>query len=282
VKACGHSCVQGNRFGNLLEVNMKVSFIGCGTMGEALLTAILYRGLSTREDVTVSDIMESRRQHLERRYGISVTDSNLRAAEAADVLVLAVQPKDLPKVGADLTGHLKPSQLVLSFVGGASVDTLCLLLNHKSVVRVESNILAQIGQGTSMWRAAPDVTDEQRKWVRSALQAIGREILVDTERQVDAVAAVSGTGPAYVFLFAECLVEAAVHLDLTRDVADELVLQTLVGSAELLKQSSKSLAELRAMVTPPSANVAEALVHFQEELVAAFKRLLASHGDAMA
>jgi len=238
---------------------MKIAFIGGGNMGEAMLAAILAKGLSSQEDITVSDISQSRRQYLGQKYSINVTGDNRRSVSSADVAVLAIKPQNLAEVMAELNGQLKSNQLVLSIVAGARVDTLCQGLNHSHVVRVMPNTPAQIGEGMSVWTATAEVTEEQKGWVGSILRAMGNEIYVAEEKYIDMATAVSGSGPAYVFLFAEAMIDAAMHIGLSYDIAKELVSQTLVGSSHFLHKSGKEPSELRRMVTSPGGTTAEAL-----------------------
>lgn len=243
---------------------MKIAFIGGGNMGEAMLSAVLNKGLAPPPDISVSDVSEARRQHIEQEYGVYVTASNLEVLTRGDVVVLAVKPQNLDEVMAELKGQLKPGQLVLSIIAGARINTLCLGLNHDSVVRAMPNTPAQIGMGVSVWAVTAEVTEQQRGWVSSILGAMGKEIYVDDEKYLDMATAVSGSGPAYVFLFMESLVEAAVHIGLPRDIARELVLETLLGSGHLVQKSGKEPAELRRMVTSPGGTTAEALLEFEK------------------
>ncbi len=243
---------------------MKIAFIGGGAMGEAMLSAILDKGLSTPQDISVSDISETRRQYLEQKYGVNVTASNRQATQTGETVILAVKPQNLVEVMTELNGHLQPPQLVLSIIAGARINTLCLGLDHNRVVRVMPNTPAQIGEGMSVWTATGEVTDEQKRGASSILGAMGKEIYVDNEQYMDMVTAVSGSGPAYTFLFVESLVDAAVETGLPRDTAEELVLQTLLGSVHLIQKSGKSPAELRRMVTSPGGTTAEALLKLEE------------------
>jgi len=243
---------------------MKIAFIGGGNMGEAMLAAILAKGLSTPQAITVSDIAEARRQYLKQRYGVTVVSSNSEAMEGSDVVVLAIKPQNLTEVMAGLCGQLKPVQLVLSIIAGARIDTLRSGLKHDCIVRAMPNTPAQIGEGMSVWTATAEVTGQQKEWAGSILGAMGREIYVDDEKYIDMATAVSGSGPAYVFLFMESLVDAAVDIGLPHDTAQELVLQTLLGSGHFARKSEKGLAELRRMVTSPGGTTAEALRQFEE------------------
>ena len=243
---------------------MKIAFIGGGNMGEAMLSAILDKGLSPPQAISVSDINEMRRQHLEQKYGVAVMSDNRLAAEKGEVVVLAIKPQNLTEVMAELCRQLEPTQLVLSIIAGASINTLCLGLKHSRVTRAMPNTPAQIGEGISVWTATAEVTEQQRGWTSSILSAIGKEIYVDDEKYIDMATAVSGSGPAYFFLFVEALVEAAVQIGLPHDVAQELVLQTMLGSAHLIQESGKEPSALRRMVTSPGGTTAEALLKLEK------------------
>ena len=242
---------------------MKIAFIGGGAMGEAILAAVINRGLSTPQDIWVSDAKEERRQHLKQTYQVSATESNRDAATKSDIVILAIKPQTLPEVMPELSGQIKPGQLVLSIIAGARIDTLCKGLGHRQVVRVMPNTPAQIGEGISVWTATPEVTETQKEHARAILSTMGREIFMADEGYLDIATAVSGSGPAYFFLFVECLIEAAVRIGLAEDTAQELVLQTMLGSGQLLKKSGKPPAELRRMVTSPGGTTAAALQQFE-------------------
>ncbi len=233
-------------------------------MGEAMLSAVLDKGLSSPQAISVSDIDETRCQYLEQKYAVTVMGDNRQAINRGDVVVLAIKPQNLAGVMAELNGQLKSAQLVLSIIAGARINTLCLGLNHNCVVRAMPNTPAQIGEGITVWTATVEVTAQQKGWAGSVLGAMGKEIYVDDEKYIDMATAVSGSGPAYIFLFVESLVEAAVHIGLPRDMAQELVLQTLLGSGHFLQKSGKEPLELRRMVTSPGGTTAEALLQLEK------------------
>jgi len=243
---------------------MKIAFIGGGVMGEVMLSAILDKSLATPESVSVSDISQSRRQYLGQKYGVVVLSNNRQAIDSGDIVILAIKPQNLAGVMAELNGQLKSNQLVLSIIAGARINTLCLGLNHSLVVRVMPNTPAQIGEGMSVWTATAEVTKPQKGWVSSILRAMGKEVYVDDEGYIDMATAVSASGPAYIFLFIESLVEAAVRIGLPHDMARELVLQTLLGSGHLVQKSGKEPSELRRMVTSPGGTTAEALLQLEQ------------------
>jgi pyrroline-5-carboxylate reductase len=260
---------------------LKIAFIGCGAMGEAILSAILDKGLSTPQSIYVSDAVEARRNYLEQMYGVKVSGNNREVIADADVVLLAIKPQNLVDVMTELKGTLKPSQLVISIIAGARIDKLVNGLAHHSIVRVMPNTPSQIGEGISGWVATGEVTAEQKELAASILGVMGKEIYLDDENYLDMVTAISGSGPAYVFLFIEALVDAGVQIGLSRNAAHELVIQTLLGSGHLVQQSGKSPAELRRMVTSPGGTTAAALSQFEkggfselvlQAVVAAFER----------
>ncbi len=233
-------------------------------MGQAMLSAILNRGLATPPNIAVSDKNKERLKQLKGDFSVYITEDNLKAAARGDVVVLTIKPQDLADVMAELKGHLNPEQLVLSIVAGKGIKTLNQGLKHKAIVRAMPNTPAQIGRGMTVWTATAAVTEKQTASAISILGAMGEEIYVEDESVIDMATAVSGSGPAYVFLFMEALIDAAVDIGLPPDIARELVLQTVTGSAEYAAKSDKGLAQLRQMVTSPGGTTAEALEVFKK------------------
>ena len=243
---------------------MRIAFIGGGNMGEAMLSAILGKKLSLPQDIAVSDISETCRQHLKQKYGVAVVSNNRQALESGEVVVLAIKPQNLNEVMNELDGQLEPTQLVLSIIAGAGINTLHRGLNHSSIIRAMPNTPAQIGEGISVWTATAEVTEQQREWTSAILGAMGKEIQVDDEKYIDMATALSGSGPAYFFLFIEALVDAGVKIGLPRNVAQELALQTMLGSGHLIQKSGKQPSELRRMVTSPGGTTAEAILQLEK------------------
>ena len=233
-------------------------------MGEAILSSILDKNLSSPRSISVSDVDDSRRQYLLQKYSITVTSDNRQAIAGSDVIVFAIKPQSLPGVLSELSGYLKPDQLVLSIIAGARIDTLSHGLNHRCIVRAMPNTPAQIGESITVWTASAGVTEQQKKQAGSILGGMGKEIYVNDEQFIDMATAVSGSGPAYLFLFVESLVDAAVQIGLPHDIAQELVLETVLGSGHLVRKSGKKPAELRRMVTSPGGTTAEALQKFEQ------------------
>jgi pyrroline-5-carboxylate reductase len=196
---------------------------------------------------------------LEERHGITTTADNRAAVEGADIVLLAIKPQMLGRVGREIRGALGEGQLVISILAGATTRALTGHLGHAEVVRSMPNTPAQLGRGMTVWYATPETTPDQRAQAAALLSALGAQIEVDDEKLVAMATAVSGTGPTYVFLVMEALIDAAVHLGFPRHVAHDLVVETLEGSTLFAKQSGMHPAELRNMVTSPGGTSAAAL-----------------------
>lgn len=243
---------------------MKIGFIGGGNMAEAILSAVLAKQLTLPEDISVSDVAETRRYHLEKKYKIIAMADNRQVIEGKDIIILAVKPQTLEDVMTGLKGWLQSNQLVISIIAGKNIDTIGSGLAHNCIVRSMPNTPAQIGEGITVWTATPRVSPKQKTWTASILGVMGIEIFVDDEKYLDMATAISGSGPAYIFLFVESMVTAAVKLGFRPEIAQELVVQTLVGSGHLLQKSSKTPQELRRMVTSPGGTTAKAIATFEK------------------
>ncbi len=233
-------------------------------MGEAMVAAILKKRLAKPEAISVGDVSQPRLESLKQEYGVVVTPRNPEAISGKDIIILAIKPQNLDEVMAELKGYLKPSQLVLSIIAGAKIKTLSGGLRHNSIVRAMPNTPAQIGEGISVWTATAEVTEKQRESARAILGAMGKEVYAGDESYIDMATAVSGSGPAYFFFMVEALVDAAVEIGLPRDMALELVLQTMLGSGHLIQRSGKEPAELRRVVTSPGGTTAQALEQLEK------------------
>ena len=241
-----------------------IAFVGSGVMAEAMIKGLLRQGLVTPEQVTASGPRPQRGQELFDRYAVGTTTDNVKAVESAEVVVLAIKPQMLCPVLEELGGHVASDALVLSIVAGAKMDTIQRMLDVPAVVRVMPNTPAQIGLGISVWAATEATSEDQRGQALAILQALGEEVYVDDERYLDMATALSGTGPAYVFLLMEAMVDAGVHLGFSRHVSERLVIETLRGSVEYARQSPRHLAALRNQVTSPGGTSAEAIYHLEK------------------
>jgi pyrroline-5-carboxylate reductase len=237
----------------------RVAFVGSGAMGEAMIGGLLARQLVSADAVTAADPRTPRTDELRQRYGIRTTGDNRAAVRDADIVVLAVKPQVLPTVLENLRGAVRTDALVISIAAGVRLESLATSLRHQAVVRSMPNTPAQIGEGMTVWIAAAQVNAKQRGQTQALLGALGRELAVHEEVFLDMATAVSGSGPAYVFLLMEALIDAAVHLGLPRADARTLVLQTVRGSAGYALQSDLDPAELRNQVTSPGGTTAHAL-----------------------
>jgi len=239
--------------------NRTVATIGSGVMAESIIAGLLRGKLVGPGQIVGSEPRPERREELAGQYGVRMVASNAEAAAGADVILLSVKPQTLTKVGHELGGHLKPNQLVVSIVAGATCKVLTSLLDHREVVRSMPNTPAQIGRGMTVWYATPEVTEMQCDQARVLLRALGTDLQVEDEKYVEMATAVSGTGPAYVFLVMEALIDAAVHLGFPRHVAHDLVIETLEGSTAFAKATAQHPAVLRNMVTSPGGTSAAAI-----------------------
>jgi len=242
----------------------KIAFIGAGAMAEAMIEGLLSKDIAQKQNIVASGPRDERGKALQEKYGVGVTTDNAQAAKGADVVVLSVKPQVLPGVLPALKGKVRPEALVLSIVAGARIENIITGLSHGSVVRSMPNTPAQIGEGITVWIAAPGVTTTQREQARMLLGALGQEVEADDEDQLDMATALSGTGPAYVFLFMEALVDAGVHLGFSRRVAEQLVVQTVKGAVDFYHYSPSHLARLRNQVTSPGGTSAEALYYLEK------------------
>lgn len=242
---------------------MRISFIGGGVMAEAIISGIIDAGLATPDDIKVGEPLESRRQHLTDKYGLTSSANNNMVLEGVELAILAVKPQSLQEVLADIRPYMD-NHVVMSIVAGATIDTLTKGLDHTAVVRVMPNTPAQIGAGMTVWTASPEVSAKAMGTVRSILGTLGDELHVGDEKLIDMATALSASGPAYVFLFIEALVDAGVYLGMPRSVAHQLAIQTVAGSTRLVQESGRHPAELKDMVTSPGGTTAEALRTFEQ------------------
>ena len=239
-----------------------IGVIGAGIMGEALISALISSGVSPRS-ITISEKRHERAEELRLKYGIAVSDLSLNAAET-DALLLVVKPQDIATVLTEIEGSIRTSTLVISFAAGKRIDFISTLLGGRNpIIRVMPNTPTLVGEGMAAMSIGPHVSAEQSNFVRGFLSATGRVVDVH-ENLLDAVTAVSGSGPAYFFNFVESMVSAGVALGLSHEVATELTVQTMVGAAKLLATSGKSAATLRENVTSPNGTTAAALASFAD------------------
>jgi len=240
---------------------MKISFIGGGNMARALIGGLIAQGWQPG-DIGVVELDSDKRKQLQAEYGITVSDQ-LPSVAMADIVVLAVKPQQLRDIAIFL-GSLLHHQLVISIAAGIrSADLIRWLGGYDAVIRVMPNTPAQIRSGVSALFAAPGVSAEQRAQAGNILSAVGTTVWLDEEAQMDAVTAVSGSGPAYVFYFIEAMQQAAQELGLSPEQARDLSLQTFLGASQLALQSSETPDMLRAQVTSKGGTTERALLSME-------------------
>jgi len=253
---------------NELE-NVHLSFIGCGVMAESMIAGLLRQNLVAAEQISGSHPREARRRELEERHGIRMFESNAEAAKSVSdapgsAIVLAVKPQRISKVLQDLKGSVADKGLVISIVAGATIERISGELDTDRVVRAMPNTPSQIGAGITAWTCSEAVGEVEQARVRQLLTALGKELYVETENMIDMATSLSATGPTYIFMVMEALTDAGVHLGFSRDIAKELVQETMLGSVKFAMESHKHPAELRNMVTSPGGTSAEAIYQMEK------------------
>jgi pyrroline-5-carboxylate reductase len=237
---------------------MKICFLGGGNMANALIGGLLNKGIPAT-DIVVIEINEAGRERLERTYGVRCHAEVGAAALDCDVLLLAVKPQQMRKACEHLPPYLD-RQLVLTIAAGLRlVDLSRWLGGYDRLVRAMPNTPALIGAGMTGLFAHPSVAEAERRGAERIMQAVGRVVWVADESQIDAITAISGSGPAYVFLFIEALHEAALKLGFNEKHARLLSVETALGAAKLAVQSDEAASVLRERVTSRAGTTEAAL-----------------------
>ena len=244
--------------------NARLGFVGCGVMAEAIIAGLLRKKLVAPEQIAGSHPRQARREEMHVKYGIEMFEHNRDAITDSSVFVLAVKPQRVHRVLEELKGALVKEQLVLSIVTGTKIATIAEELLHASIVRAMPNTPAQIGEGVTAWTASAEVNEAQERQVCAMLEALGKSVRVENEHQIDMATALSATGPTYIFLMMEALIDAGVHMGFSRHVAEELVHHMMLGAVLFARESHKHPAELRNMVTSPGGTSAEAIYQMEK------------------
>ena len=231
-----------------------------------MISGLIRNQLAQPDHLRAADPRPERLAVLRERYGLQTFTDNVEAAAPADVVVLSVKPQVLGRVLAELNGHIKPDALVLSIVAGAPLEKITAGLGHPIVVRSMPNTPAQIGKGITVWTAAESVPEDRLKAAEQILGALGEQVFLKDEYYLDMATALSGSGPAYVFLFMEAMVDAGVHLGFERHIAEKLVVETVRGSVDYFtrRDDPVHLARLRNQVTSPGGTSAAALYYLEK------------------
>ena len=242
----------------------KVAVLGGGKMGEALISGLIRSGGRSVDELMVTCRREERARELAGKYGIHATLDNAEAARWAHVLLLMAKPRDTEVLLEQIAAHVQPETLVVSFAAGVRTSFVQKhLAGGVPVVRVMSNVPVMVDEAMSVIAAGSHADDKHLAVAEELLGYVGK-VLRLKETHLDAVTATSGSGPAYFFLLAEAMIEACILLGLSRDVATELIIQTMLGSAKMLRDTGKHPVELREMVTSPGGTTIEAIRHLEE------------------
>ena len=243
---------------------MRVGIVGAGVMAEAIIAGLVADRAVEASSLVASHPRRDRRDVLSERHGVRSVAANREALAGAEVVVLAVKPQMLGRVMRELRGELSADQVVVSIVAGATIRTLVDGLRHAAVVRAMPNTPSQIRRGISVWSASEACTARQRDLARGVLRALGDDREVADEAFVAMATALSGTGPTYLFSVMEALIDAGVHLGFPRELAHDLVVETLIGSAEFAQRSELHPAQLRNAVTSPGGTSAAAIYELEK------------------
>ncbi|MBM3139643.1 MAG: pyrroline-5-carboxylate reductase [Chloroflexi bacterium] len=243
---------------------MRIAIIGGGFMGEAFLRGILRAKLAAPGEVAVAELVEAKRAQLKQEHAVRVTDDAESACIGAEVVLFAVKPQDLPAVARGLQGKFAPGAVIVSIAAGVRLEDVRRATGHRASVRVMPNLPAAIGEGAAVFLAAPEVATHQLDLVRRLLDAVATAVVeVSDDDSVDLATALHGSGPAYVYLVIEAMIDSAVRMGMKRDDAQSLVLATVAGAARYAMESGRHPAELRNAVTSPGGTTAAALAELE-------------------
>lgn len=249
--------------------NTKLAFVGCGVMAESMIAGLLRKNLVAPEQIAASHPRRARLDDLRKKYKIQVFENNAEAVEAVkqnenSIAALCVKPQRLSGILQELGGAVSPGQIVLSIVAGAKIETLSEELKNGKIVRAMPNTPSQIGAGITAWTCTETISETERSQIKALLTALGKELYVETENMIDMATSLSATGPTYIFMVMEALTDAGVHMGFSREMAKELVQETMLGSVLFAMESHKHPAELRNMVTSPGGTSADAIYQMEK------------------
>lgn len=234
-----------------MSVDKKIGFVGSGNMAEAIIRGVIQAGAISPKNVVAADILEDRRRLLRDSHGIATTSDNLELVSLADIVVLAVKPQIVGPVLKEIVEAVDSSKLVISIAAGVTLKHIENSLKSGSrAVRVMPNTPVLIGEGVTAISPGSNATKEDLDIARKIFGAVGKTVMIE-ERHMDAVTGLSGSGPAYVFLIVDALMDAGVKVGLNRDIARTLAVQTVFGSAKMLVETGEHPAKLKDRVTSP-------------------------------
>ena len=243
--------------------NLRIVFLGPGVMAEGMGRALITKKLVAPDQILMGGPRRGRLDRLASEYGFDISEDNKRAVQEGDLIVISVKPQSVPGLMNEIKGNIPEDALVLSIVAGMPLEQLVDGLAHDAIVRTMPNTPAQVGQGITAWTATDAVGEDQLAITRAFLTAFGQELHFDNQDYLDMATALSGTGPAYVYLFMEAMVDAGVHLGFPRRFAEQLVVQTVKGSVAYYEYSPAHMARLRNQVTSPGGTSAAAIYYLE-------------------
>ena len=241
-----------------------LAFVGGGMMAEAIIRGVVTKKFLAGRQVSSASRCRPAARLLRRGMASGPSPATPKPSTGADVIVLAVKPQYAAPAMESLAGRLPGASLLISIMAGITIKQIAETTRHRAIVRVMPNTPAQYGEAMSAWTATPEVSTEQADDVRALLSALGRQVNVATERYIDMATALSGSGPGFVLLFIEALVDAGVHLGFSRPIAEELAIQTVLGTAVMARESGQHLAILRNAVTSPGGTTAAGLQELED------------------
>jgi pyrroline-5-carboxylate reductase len=239
---------------------MVIGFIGGGNMAEAMIKGIVQSG---KKDIIVSEPRDDRRAYLEKTYGIKVTSDNREIVRNSHIIILAVKPQNMDDVTAGISDLISNDKIIISIAAGITLSYLSSRLKTPKIIRVMPNTPALVQEGMSVLSMCECIADKEMVFIRDIFMSIGK-VLVLPEKYMDAVTALSGSGPAFIALFVESMIEAGVSVGLSRENAAELAIQTLIGTAKLL-ETGMPPDKLREMVTSPGGTTTAGLGVFEQK-----------------
>ncbi len=240
-----------------------IGFIGGGNMAEAIIKGVRSQESGVRRDIFVSEPQEDRRKYLEQTYGIKTTESNREVTKSCSIIILAVKPQNMETVLDEIADLITEDKTVVSIAAGITLSCLQSKLKTKKLIRVMPNTPAIVQEGMSVMSLCECFSDKDIVIVRDIFMSVGK-LLILPEKYMNAVTAVSGSSPAFIAFFVESIIDAAQKIGLPETHAQELAMQTLIGTAELLK-TGMTPKKLREMVTSPGGTTAAGLAVFEEK-----------------
>ncbi len=246
-----------------MSVPERVAILGGGAMGEAFARGLLGTGIVSAEHLRVADRHEARRAHLTTALGVEAHDAPAGAVAGADVAIVAVKPRSVAGLAAELDGALRPVPLVISIVAGLGLDRAAEQFQTRNLCRAMPNTPVQVGAGVTAYFPMPGLGARERGWAETILRAVGTAVPMEAEEDLEAATALSGSGPAYVLLFLEAMIDAGVHAGLPRAIARDLALGTIEGTGALVRRSGQHPALLREAVTSPGGTTAAGLAELE-------------------